>query len=99
MANAVTPLNNDRNSSTTSGNTLKYELQASLVAANADTDVTGATLIQTGISGSGKDDGGAERENELILKQNTIYCMRAVASSAGFINFHMGWYELTNKTA
>ena len=99
LANTVTPLNNDRNSATTSGTTMKFELQSNLTAANNDTDVTGATLLQSGISGAGKTSGDSRREHELILKQNTLYCLRAVASSAGYIDFKMNWYEHTNKTA
>jgi hypothetical protein len=99
LANVMTPYNNNRNSANTSGNTLKYEVQASLVDANADTNVTGAILLQSGISGTGKESGDTVRERELILKQNTIYCLRAVASTAGFVNFRMSWYEHTNRTA
>jgi len=97
LANTVTPLNSNRNSETTSGTTMKYEVQANLTAANADTDVTSATLLKSGISGSGKGKGGeASREYELILKQNTIYCMRAVATAAGYIDFDMEFYEHTD---
>jgi hypothetical protein len=99
LANSITPRNNNRNSATTSVNTLKYEVQADLATANADTNVSSATLLQSGISGAGKTVGDDKRERELILKQNTIYCMRAIASTAGYIYFHMGWYEHANKTA
>ena len=98
LANAITPLNSDRNSANTSGTTMKYEIQANIGAANADTDVSGATLLSSGISGSGKDSGQASREEEVILKQNTLYCFRAVANAAGYINFDIQWYEHTAKT-
>ena len=98
LANAITPLNNNRNSGNTSGTTMKYELQTNLAAANTDTDVTApAILLESGISGDGKIAGNWERTSEIILKQNTLYCMRAVATSAGYINFIMEWYEHTNK--
>jgi hypothetical protein len=99
LANAVTPLNSDRNNVTdTSGTTMKYEVHADLTAANVDTNVTGATLIKSGISGTGKGGNGvAGRDSEIILKANTIYCLRAVATAAGFINFDMEWYEHTNS--
>lgn len=97
LANAVTPLNNNRNSGNTSGTTMKFELQTNLAAANADTDVSGATLIESGISGAGRDSGDSKRTDELILKQNTLYVLRATASAAGYINFHMAWYEHTDK--
>jgi hypothetical protein len=76
---------------------MKYEVQANLAAANADTAVGGAVLISSGISGAGKDAGGASRQNELIMKQNTLYCLRAEANAAGYINFNMQWYEHTDK--
>jgi len=97
LANAVTILNSNRNkTATTSDSTLKFEVQANLVAANADTDVTGATLLLSGISGDGRDSGQYDRGHELILKQNTLYCFRAIASVAGYINFDMQWYEHTD---
>lgn len=99
LANAITPYNNNRNSLNTSGNTLKYEVQANLATANADTNVSDAILLQSGISGTGKEQGDSERNRELILKQNTTYCLRAIATAAGFIDFHMSWYEHTSKTA
>lgn len=99
LANAVTPLNSDRNNATASGTTMKFEVQANLTAANADTNVTGATLIKSGISGVGKGNSGvAGRDSEIILKANTIYCLRAIATAAGYVNFDMEWYEHINKT-
>jgi len=101
LANVVTPLNNNRNSGTSSGTTMKYELQADIAAANADTDVSGGTLIGSGKTKSGgiftAGGGSGERDNELILKQNTLYCLRFVAASAGFMNFALRWYEHTNR--
>ena len=98
LANAITPYNSNRNSSNTSGTTMKYEKQTNLAAANADTDVSGGTLIEQGISGSGRQTAGnAVRSHEIILKQNTLYCLRATATAAGYINFNMQWYEHTDK--
>lgn len=97
LANTFTPRNNNRNSSNTSAATLRYELQTSLANANADTDVTGATLLESGISGALRTAGQALRDNEMVLKQNTIYCFRAIATAAGFINFTMEWYEHTSN--
>ena len=77
---------------------MKYEVQTNLAAANADTDVSGATLIESGISGTGRLMGGnTGRNNEIILKQNTLYCLRATATAASYINFSMQWYEHTDK--
>lgn len=97
LAVAVTPLNSNRNSGNTSGTTMKYELQANLAAANADTNIGGATLIESGISGAGKDGGVADRAHELMMEQDILYCLRATANAAGYINFSMQWYEHIDK--
>ena len=98
LANSITPLNSNRNSANTSGTTMKYEVQTNLAAANADTDVTSpAILMESGISGSGRSGGDDARGHEIILKRNTLYCMRAIASAAGYIDFNMQWYEHTPK--
>ena len=100
LANSMTPLNSNRNSANTSGTTMKYEVQNNLTAANADTDVGSSLLIESGISGSGRKlSGNADRSHEIILKQNTLYCLRATASEAGYVNFNMQWYEHTDKAA
>ena len=96
LANVVTPLNSDRNSGNSSGTIMKLELQTNLAGANADTDVSGATLLESGISGAGREAGHAQRPHELIMKQNTLYCLRGIATAAGFINFNMQWYEHTS---
>ena len=75
LANAVTPLNSNRNSTNTSGTTMRFELHANLANANSDVDVSGATLLGTGISGSGKDAGQDARIHEMILKQNGLYVL------------------------
>jgi len=72
-------------------------LQADLAAANADTDVTGATLLESGISGDGKDGGNALRGHEIIMDQGVLYCLRSTANDAGYINFDMQWYEHVDK--
>ena len=98
LANAVTPRNNNRNSANTSGTTMRYEDHVNLADANTDVDVSGATLLSSGISGAGKKVGGrGERTNELVLKQNSLYVLRATATAAGFINFDMEWYEHADK--
>ena len=67
---------------------------ASVALADADTPVAGATQIAHGVVSAGNRTGGIiGRENEIILKNNTIYCLRAVALSAGWVSFDMGWYE------
>ena len=99
LANPITPLNSNRNSTNTSGTTMKYEVQADLTAANVDTDVTSpAIILSTGITGDNRTAGASQRSNEIILKQNTLYCLRAVATAALDINFDLNWYEHTNRT-
>jgi len=97
LTTTVTIRNSNRNSANTSGVVLKYEKQADLATANADTNVGSAILLSSGISGAGKDAGRAERTNEMIMKQNTLYCLRAIATAAGYINFTMEWYEHRNR--
>ena len=95
---AMTPLNNDRNSTNTSVATVAEILNTSVSNANADTVVSGATLLESGISGAKSQSLGSEtRDKELILKRNTVYCLRAIANAAGYIDFYMSWYEHTPK--
>lgn len=95
---AVTPVNNNRNSANTSAATVGTITNASTVAADADTDPAAATLLASGIVGAGRNSGEDGRERELILKQNTAYSLRIVASAAGYTNYALQWYEHTNQT-
>jgi hypothetical protein len=96
----ITPFNNNRNSANTSGTIIYQQSNTSLANANADTNITGSTTLLHGIIGSGRNSHGAdERGDEVILKQNTKYCFRAIATVAGYIDFDMDWYEHTNKTS
>jgi hypothetical protein len=99
LANTITIYNNNRNSVNTSGTTMKYELHANLAAANADTAIGAATLLKQGIVGAGKDSGTEQRDKELVLKQNTLYCLRITATAAGYVDYDMEWYEHTDKSA
>ncbi len=72
-------------------------LNTSIANANADTAVAGATEIAHGIIGAGKNGGIISRDSEIIFKQNTVYCLRAIATAAGYTNFLMQWYEHINK--
>lgn len=93
---AVTPVNNNRNSTNTSGNTVASILNTSVSNANSDTAVAGATLLAQGIIGALRNGGATERAREIILKQNTAYAFRAVATQAGFVAFVAEWYEHTS---
>jgi hypothetical protein len=102
LANTMTLLNSNRNSANTSGTTMRWEIQGNLAAANGDTDVTApAILMESGkTKGGGPSKGGsASRDDEIVLAADTVYCLRAIAGAAGFINFSMFWYEHTDKTA
>lgn len=87
---AVTPLNNNRNSANTSGLTIT-------------SGVTVATSLGTTISqakwGSRSGGGGQDREDEIILKQNTTY-LRAFTSgvNGNVVSFKASWYEHADKT-
>lgn len=95
---AFTPINLNRNSLTASGMDVDIINNASLALANVDTDVTGATILMHGYSGSGKSEGGSGGlREEFILKQNTIYGFRGIANAAGWIHGNMAWYEHTDK--
>ncbi len=96
LSGAVTLLNNNRNSTKTSILTVKFEIQTNLAAANNDTNVTGGTLLASGISGAGRDGGEEERDHEILLKQNTLYCFRFTATTAGYVNYDAQWYEQTS---
>lgn len=99
LSGTITPLNSNRNSANTSGTVLKYEDHATLAVANTKTDVTSATLIESGIIGSGRTAGIDMRSHEIILKQNTLYVLRATATAAGYQNYKMQWYEFTHLVA
>ena len=95
----VTPLNHDRGSSNTSLVTVAYITNTTLGNANADTAVAGATTLNEGILGVGKKEGGLGGErHEWILKRNEDYCLRFIASSAGYVNYHLTWYEHKDKS-
>ena len=97
LANVVTPMNSNRNVLTASGTVMRMEIQADLATANADTNVTGATVIASGIIGDNRTAGDASRSNEIVLKAGALYCLRTVVTAACNINFDMQWYEHTDK--
>lgn len=93
----VTLLNHDRNSTNTSGLTAKVITNTTTGNANADTAVAAATTLMHGVSGDGKKVGGqGGSRHEWILKQNEDYCIRFIATAAGYVSFHLDWYEHTN---
>ena len=91
---AITPINNDRNSTTASVTVVDYIDNSSVANANSDTTVSG--YIDHVIMGAGKNAGFALRAEEIILKQGKIYSLRFIANAAGFVNYKLQWYEHTN---
>jgi hypothetical protein len=85
----ITPINNNRNSSTINS-TLLY---------HTPTNATGGSYICHQRVGSGRTAGGDRRsDEEVILKQNTNYLIRAInriAGSPNLFNWKLEWYEHT----
>lgn len=89
--------NSNHNSGNTQGLVINYIDNTSVANANSDTAVAGATTIYHGIMGAGKDSGEHDHGHEVILKQNEDYSLRFIANAAGYINYHLDWYEHTDK--
>ena len=92
----LTPKNNNRNSSNTSGMTFAIIANTDVANANIDTVVAGAIELEHGIVGSGRIGGIRSRDDEIKLKQNTSYTLRLIANTAGYVNFYLTWYEHTD---
>ena len=89
----ITPLNNNRNSSNTSG---------MMIVSGVATPTTYVTTIsQKSWGGTGfktTSGGGSGREDELVLKQDATYCRTFVSGSDdNIVSFKAFWYEHTNK--
>lgn len=93
----IPAINNNRNSANTTSATIAGISNTSVANANLDTAVAAATELAHGIVGSGQNGGLVVRGREIIMKQNTVYCLRAIANAAGYTNFYIGWYEHTDK--
>lgn len=94
---AITPVNNNRNSTKTS--------TLAVVSGPSVTD-TGTSLLRVafGVTGAGffnpGSGGEGGRENELILKRNTKYLFQITSNTASnVISYHAFWYEHEDKTA
>jgi len=85
--NSVTPLNSNRNSTNTSG----------IVITSGVTVATDLGLTVSQCSwGSRQSTGGQSREDELILKQDTIYLRHFLSGVNGnVVCFRATWYEHT----
>lgn len=97
VGTTITPINNNRNSSNTSGATVAGIMNTSVSNANIDTAIAGATTLAHGIAGAGRTAGLVTRGREIILKQNTAYSFRAVGNAAADVSFEVEWYEHTDN--
>lgn len=86
--------NRNRNSATATVLTVKSISNASIADASADTGTATAISLINGIEGAGKKLGGeSNSRHEFILKQNATYSLRFLATSAGFVDWFLDWYE------
>ena len=93
---ATTPRNHNRNVADNTTLTIKVITNTTTANANADTAVASATILAHGIAGAGKKIGGeGTTRQEWILKQSEDYTLRFIATAAGFVSFHLDWYEHT----
>lgn len=85
----VTPLNNNRNSSNTSGLT---------ITSGVGTATDDGTLISKA-SWAVRNIGGEQtRDDEIILKQNTTYLRKFISGAvSNVVTFKASWYEHTSK--
>jgi len=85
---ATTPINNNRNSSNTSGLTLVKD----------PASITDDGTVIAGYSvGALKTTGEVKRTHELVLKQNTAYLFRATSlANSNIISYEGTWYEHQN---
>lgn len=89
--------NANRNSLNAPTLLVNYIDNANVGAANADTAVIAALMLYHGISGAGKDAGDfVEHTHEIILRQNEDYTLRFIANVAGYVSYHLDWYERAN---
>ena len=77
-----------------------YEInRTGMVITAGVTACTGYTQRVDNISFGSRSSGGAvSREDELVLKQNTVYCRSLTSGTASnIVNFKASWYEHTDK--
>lgn len=91
----ITPINNNRNSGNVSGMVLTSGVTACTgYTKRLENDKWGAEGFKQTIGG------GSGREDELILKQDTVYCRSFISGADNnIIQFKASWYEHTSKEA
>jgi len=93
---AFTVLNNDRNSSNTSGMTVKTASDEGADTAIAPTG--GTEIYAEGLKGGNKVGAASRGDSEIILKQNSLYLFRITsAANSNVCSAVLEWYEHTNK--
>ncbi len=91
---SVIPINNNRNSANTSGMTIT----SGVTACTGYTTRVSNQKFGVATTPSKATGGGSGREDELMLKQNTVYCRSFTSGSNGnIVNFKASWYEHTDK--
>lgn len=89
----VTPINNNRNSANTSGLVFTSGVTACTgYTTRLDNDKWGSDGFKENIGG------GSSRDDEIMLKQNTVYCRSFISGADdNIIQFKASWYEHTDK--
>ena len=75
-------------------------INVDLAAANADTDISGATVLAMAKTGTGRrQPGEGGHDEELVLKQNTGYCLRFEnqTNAAKYVDWILDFYQHTAK--
>ena len=93
----IVPYNNNRNFADDSVMVVKGIANTDVATADDDTATAAATVLKMGTMGANKAIGNRTHEEEIVLKQNEDYCFRLIATAAGYVNFHLDWYEHTDK--
>ena len=101
VANAITPVNRDRNSSNTSGMTVCHTPLGNSSSSSGDAVEVILATQAWGTPGKGTSPGfggSARGSAEWILKQNTAYLLEVISAAASnIVSIELDWYEHVNK--
>lgn len=96
---AFTPINNNRNSNNSSGMTVKVasdEGGDTAISPSGGSEIFSRFFGASGLFGTDTAVADSRKDNELMLKQNSLYLFRITAGAASCdVNLHMSWYEHT----